>query len=75
MKEKGELGKVAENPTGPVDGSLRVMRGGGWFSGAGDCRSADRDCGAPVGRFGFIGFRLVYLPQSVAKTHEQYRAE
>jgi formylglycine-generating enzyme required for sulfatase activity len=30
------------NPKGPDSGSVRVLRGGGWYSGAYVCRSADR---------------------------------
>ena len=30
------------NPVGPVAGGSRILRGGGYFSGAGDCRSAHR---------------------------------
>ncbi len=31
------------NPKGPSKGSTRVLRGGGWFSDADGCRSANRD--------------------------------
>ena len=39
--------------------SNRVYRGGGWNSGAGNCRSAYRDHYAPSGRLNYLGFRLV----------------
>ena len=38
--------------------SGRVVRGGGWYDGAQDCRSADRDYGPPDDRGGDLGFRL-----------------
>jgi len=46
------------DPTGAVEGSERVLRGGSWDSWAGDCRSAYRDWGQPGGRYRFLGFRL-----------------
>ena len=46
------------NPTGPASGSSRVLRGGSWNSGAGNCRVSNRsgddpDCGGSG-----IGLRL-----------------
>jgi formylglycine-generating enzyme required for sulfatase activity len=52
-------GKVTD-PAGPSTGSERVLRGGGWGSDARTCRSATRSGGAPVNRFGIIGFRLSF---------------
>ncbi|MGN1173454.1 MAG: formylglycine-generating enzyme family protein [Muribaculaceae bacterium] len=46
------------NPTGPDSGSIRVIRGGSWGSGAGGCRVSNRSNCAPVGRYGDLGFRL-----------------
>ena len=46
------------DPTGPSKGTNRVYRGGGWSSGAGNCRVSDRSNITPVIRFNFIGFRL-----------------
>ena len=46
------------DPTGANSGSLRVNRGGSWFSGARNCRSADRNWSAPGNRFDYLGFRL-----------------
>ncbi|MCP4746233.1 MAG: SUMF1/EgtB/PvdO family nonheme iron enzyme, partial [Desulfobacteraceae bacterium] len=43
-------------------GSNRVFRGGGWFSPAGDCRSACRFGDTPADRDGILGFRLVLIP-------------
>ncbi len=47
------------DPTGPLGGSLRVARGGSWFSEARDCRSARRGRFEPGLGAGTIGFRLV----------------
>jgi len=46
---------------GPSSGSLRVFRGGGWYSDAEYTRSADRDFDNPEYGFSNIGFRLVRL--------------
>ncbi len=54
--------RIVENPQGPATGSLRVARGGSWYSSAQYCRSADRDLGTPEYRSDFIGFRLVFVP-------------
>ena len=43
-------------------GSFRVFRGGGWFSYAGFCRSADRSYFDPGNRYGFLGLRLLQEP-------------
>jgi formylglycine-generating enzyme required for sulfatase activity len=47
------------DPQGPASGSDRVLRGGGWGAGAGDCRSADRYHVAPGRRTDHLGFRLL----------------
>jgi len=49
------------DPTGPSSGSDRVLRGGGWYFYAGDCRSANRGSSDPSDRNGYDGFRLVCL--------------
>ena len=54
------IDKPAVNPPGPAAGSSRVLRGGGWFFAAGECRSARRSGGGPVYRSGYRGgFRVV----------------
>ena len=50
------------DPIGPLSGSYRVFRGGGWNFGARLCRSADRLSFTPGHRFGFLGFRLLRNP-------------
>jgi formylglycine-generating enzyme required for sulfatase activity len=45
------------DPTGPKDGSLRVLRGGSWYYGPRNCRSAGRGRGYPDDRYG-LGFRV-----------------
>ncbi|WAC07900.1 MAG: formylglycine-generating enzyme family protein [Thermodesulfobacteriota bacterium] len=47
------------DPTGPITGSGRVIRGGSWFSNAKNCRSAARFHWSPNANSDFIGFRLV----------------
>ncbi len=39
-------------------GSNRVIRGGGWYNGARNCRSAFRSYGEPDVRYVLVGFRL-----------------
>jgi formylglycine-generating enzyme required for sulfatase activity len=58
-----------EYPSGPVRDSYiassekhRVARGGSWYNGAGDCRSANRGGGAPDFHNNNLGFRLVMSP-------------
>ena len=53
--------KDTENPQGPAEGygSSRVMRGGGYESGANSCRVSYR---SEDGWARWIGFRVVYLP-------------
>jgi formylglycine-generating enzyme required for sulfatase activity len=47
------------DPTGSTTGSNRVIRGGGWYNYAQNCRSAYRGSNSPGGRNLGIGFRLV----------------
>jgi len=44
-------------------GSIRVLRGGGWVSGARGCRSADRYYSTPDDRSNSFGFRLCFSPK------------
>jgi formylglycine-generating enzyme required for sulfatase activity len=48
----------ATDPEGPLEGSRRVIRGGGWSNLASDCRSASRNGVAPGVRLGILGFRV-----------------
>jgi|GEM_PF-1615497 len=52
-------GASATDPTGPDSGSERVIRGGCWFSGPDDCKSAIHDHCIPNSLDGGIGFRIV----------------
>jgi formylglycine-generating enzyme required for sulfatase activity len=47
------------DPQGPDTGSRRVFRGGGWYDGAGICRSAYRRYAEPGFRDDDLGFRLL----------------
>ncbi len=49
---------LQRDPSGPAEGSYRVLRGGCWIDGAGDCRSAYRGLDDPSSRYRSLGFRL-----------------
>ena len=49
---------VQVDPAGPTSGSYRVPRGGGWYSGAGDCRVAGRTGHGADRRDNGLGLRL-----------------
>ncbi|GIT28582.1 MAG: hypothetical protein Ct9H300mP1_06280 [Planctomycetaceae bacterium] len=49
----------ATDPTGATSGSIRVIRGGGWFHYAGYCRSAHRNGDAPGSPGNSLGFRVL----------------
>jgi formylglycine-generating enzyme required for sulfatase activity/energy-coupling factor transporter ATP-binding protein EcfA2 len=56
----GPYGPVdVDDPKGPSSGSKRVMRGGGWYNGASNCRSALRNRFTPGSRYDDVGFRVV----------------
>lgn len=48
------------DPKGPASGTDRILRGGGWLSGAKFCRSAVHSGGAPDSRLTNLGFRIAY---------------
>ena len=48
-----------KDPTDPVIGSTRVVRGGSWFANAKNCRSGSRFYWTPNSKSDFIGLRLV----------------
>jgi len=52
-----------KDPTGPVAGSDRVLRGGSWDYSEFNCRSAYRDNNDPSDRYSVIGFRVVRLSE------------
>ncbi len=58
---------LVENPHGPDNGDYRVIRGGSCFDDSMDCRATYRSrySYVPDDRGEGIGFRLVFLPQSV----------
>lgn len=50
-----------KNPTGPLSGDMRVLRGGSWYyNNEGSFRCAYRDRDSPARRDLDGGFRLVY---------------
>jgi formylglycine-generating enzyme required for sulfatase activity len=54
------------DPSGPSEGSFRVLRGGGWGSFGGSCRSAYRRWVAPGDRYRDYGFRVALVPTGEA---------
>jgi sulfatase modifying factor 1 len=50
-----------DNPTGPVSGTFRVLRGGYWYYAPYICRSAIRTGYLPDLRFYYYGFRCVAM--------------
>jgi len=64
----GDYPKDAVNdPTGPIEGSMRVNRGGCWVSTAAFCRSAKRCEGYPPGGGNSLGFRIALSSSGVNK--------
>ncbi len=55
----GAAAPAAVDPVGPAAGAYRVIRGGGWYCDAGDCRAAYRNRIGPGYRYDFLGFRLL----------------
>lgn len=51
-------GDIQANPKGASNGSRRVLRGGGWYSDARNCRVSNRNGKHPSTRDNNIGFRL-----------------
>ena len=48
------------DPTGPAEGGFRTIRGGGWFNGASQNRSAQRIYFSPQFRYCLLsGFRVL----------------
>ena len=52
----------ASNPTGPADGTARVLRGGSWFFPVNYVRSASRGYYDPIEANDEVGFRCVTSP-------------
>ncbi len=52
----------ANDPQGPVSGSTRVFRGGGWTDDSGFCRASDRNNISSGAAFYSIGFRAARTP-------------
>jgi formylglycine-generating enzyme required for sulfatase activity len=53
----------SSDPTGPISGDARVVRGCGWNDDAGYCRSANRNWDEPASRREDNGFRLALPPE------------
>ncbi len=57
--EKWYAASTLNDPSGPVAGSDRLLRGGYWTNDASHCRSAYRRSNTPSSRSSFQGFRCV----------------
>jgi len=60
----GEKLSGGQDPSGASSGSDRVLRGGSWFNGASNCRSAYRGGYSPDDRGSDLGFRVAVVPSS-----------
>lgn len=72
----GELTERAEiDPMGAATGTLRVYRGGGWYSHGGMCisRSAYRSWCAPSHRDAALGFRIAAMAPSTGHADQSHR--
>ena len=58
---------AVSDPTGPKVGSFRVLRGGSWFLGAANCRSANRIRNDPSYRLYYYGFRVALSSSGIPK--------
>jgi formylglycine-generating enzyme required for sulfatase activity/predicted Ser/Thr protein kinase len=56
--------QAQNNPSGPDNGSLRVLRGGSWRCIPQGCRVSIRNYGDPDYGYDDVGFRLVLVPSS-----------
>ncbi|MEM7600078.1 MAG: SUMF1/EgtB/PvdO family nonheme iron enzyme [Verrucomicrobiota bacterium] len=50
------------DPSGPEDGTVKVLRGGSWLSRPDSCRAANRGMKGPGSKFRDVGFRLAVVP-------------
>lgn len=57
-----DYGHKKKDPSGPVDGDFKVIRGGSWKYDAGYARSGSRSYADPAGNWNSIGFRVVRRP-------------
>ena len=55
---------ISTDPEGPVNGSIRVLRGDSWNSSPRLCRSAFRRTCTPGGEYYVLGFRIALVPSS-----------
>lgn len=55
----GYPGGTQTNPTGPTDGTQRVLRGGGWNNTADACAVSNRGNDTPTRSYNYFGFRVV----------------
>jgi len=55
----GTASLAGDDPKGPVSGTSRTDRGGGWYYAATDARAARRGSASPVSTSSYLGFRIV----------------
>jgi formylglycine-generating enzyme required for sulfatase activity len=53
---------LRDDPAGPDEGEMRVLRGGSWFDSGRTCRSAERLALKPSHRNADVGFRVAVTP-------------
>lgn len=69
------MGKFTEsdktNPNGPIFGTKRIRKGGGWFSSKKYCRNTGRYQASPNHKTNDLGFRLVLEVDNYNKSNKQ----
>ena len=64
-------GNLVINPTGPISGSTRVIRGGSWHGDEAYLRSAERHGWTPNHRHSNLGFRVSFQKASKGRVNSE----
>ncbi|AMV33726.1 Serine/threonine-protein kinase pkn1 [Pirellula sp. SH-Sr6A] len=67
VENKQRMWSDATDPTGPVSGNSKVIRGGSYLSDVGQCRSASRRAQSPGYTHKALGFRVVCEQSNISR--------